>query len=321
MRERWLGVIFAFVLGFVVPAVIFSGVNKNNVPEDATYTTDAIVTEVSVQKISVMDRNGSIHLMDIDEYITCVVLCEMPADFHTEALKAQAVVARTYAMRRLVGNEKHPGASVCTEFSCCQGFRTEAEFIEQGGTAEEVERIRNAVAQTSCEVVVYDGKLAEATYFSCSGGTTEDAKAVWGADIPYLQSVDSPGEEHAVYYTDTVSYSADEFFRCLGQDKPSGFGWLGSISYTTGGGVDTIEINGVSYSGTKFRQLLGLRSTAFMITSLADTVTITTKGYGHRVGMSQYGAEAMAVGGSDYKQILKHYYSGTEIVAYQCSLD
>ena len=180
-----------------------------------------------------------------------------------------------------------------------------------------MDKVTRAVSETIGQVLIYDGELIEATYFSCSGGQTEDAKAVWGSDIPYLQSTNSPGEEKATHFVDTVKFTLEEFAECLDLD-PSGNAksWIGKTTYTQGGGVDTMYICGQEYKGTTLRQKLGLRSTAFAISIVGSTVTITTKGYGHRVGMSQYGAEAMAVQGQSYSKILSHYYQNTRLVTY-----
>jgi stage II sporulation protein D len=171
--------------------------------------------------------------------------------------------------------------------------------------------------ETAGQVLRYDGALIEATYFSCSGGMTEDAAAVWGSDLPYLQSTPSPGEEKAEHFTDTVTFTAEEFARRL-DIAPEGLPatWFSEPVYTDGGGILTMEIGGVTFKGTTLRQLLGLNSTAFILSAVGDTITVTTKGFGHRVGMSQYGADAMAVQGSTYEQILLHYYRGTTLEAY-----
>ena len=177
-----------------------------------------------------------------------------------------------------------------------------------------IDKMKEAVDKTENLVLMYDGELIEATYFSCSGGRTEAAVSVWGQDIAYLQSVDSPGEEQSANYIDTVSFTAQEFSGRIGlslQGSPAT--WIGEITYTDGGGVDKIQIGGVEFSGVQIRQMLNLRSTAFLISAVGDTVTITTKGFGHRVGMSQYGAEAMAAQGKNYRQILEHYYPGTTL--------
>lgn len=321
MHKRLREFAFALVLGILIPGVLFAMVDKRREeePEIAIQGTQNDATAVQLKEVTVgvVMNDGSVAEMDLEEYILCVVLREMPASFETEALKAQAVVARTYTLRRVEKGGKHTGAAVCTDPACCQGFRTQEEYLLDGGKQELLDKVTQAVAATAGEVLVYEDALIEATYFSCSGGKTEDAKAVWGSDIPYLQSTQSPGEEGATYYTDTVTFTTSEFSQKLGLNTATApSAWLGTVVYTEGGGVDEIQIAGKNFKGTTIRQKLGLRSTAFMITIVGDTVTITTKGYGHRVGMSQYGADAMAVQGSSYAEILAHYYTGTELVAY-----
>lgn len=264
------------------------------------------------EKVCVLSADGTA-VMELEEYITCVVLAEMPAEFEVEALKAQAVVARTYTCRRMA-EPKHEAADVCTESSCCQAFISVEDFLHRGGTEESVEKVRSAVYDTAREVLMYEEELIEATYFSCSGGKTEDAQAVWGTDVPYLQSVASPGEENAAHYTDSVTFSLTDFCNKLGvpSEQLKQYG-IGAITYTDGGGVAEIEIGGVVFAGTTVRQRLDLRSTAFVMTWAGGSVMVTTKGFGHRVGMSQYGAEAMAVQGADYRSILTHYYLGTTL--------
>ena len=321
--KAWL---CAIIMGLVVPGVLFS-IGQRFVPKQLTAPTDETTHETveqtveqTVQKpvrkdrtISVLLPDGAVTEMNMDTYLVGVVLAEMPSDFEMEALRAQAVVSRTYARKRNAG-EKHAGGAVCTVSSCCQAYRTAAEFLAGGGTQAAVGKVTAAVESTHAQVLTYKGALIEATYFSCSGGRTEDAAAVWGNHIPYLQAVDSPGEENATHYTDTVQFTGAEFAARLGIDPKGAPGsWLGSVRYTAGGGVDTMTIGGKSFTGVALRQNLGLRSTAFAISASGDIVTVTTKGFGHRVGMSQYGADAMAVRGSTYRQILAHYYPGTEL--------
>ena len=232
-----------------------------------------------------------------------------------EALKAQAVVARTYTRRRQLVAPKHDGADVCTDPACCQGYCPPEKYEQKGIDKAALEKVRNAVIQTGNLVLTYNGELIDATYFSCSGGRTEDAKAVWGTEIPYLKATDSPGEEHANYYVDTTTFTAAEFMDKLNLElsvEPQ----IGNILYTSGGGVDCITVNGTVLKGTEIRKKLGLRSTAFAIKIVANTVIITTKGFGHRVGMSQYGADAMALEGSTFPEILAHYYQGTQLIHY-----
>ena len=256
-------------------------------------------------------KDGTVREMDMDTYLVGVVLAEMPAAFEMEALKAQSCVARTYARKAWATGGKHGDGSICAEPSCCQGYREESAYLGAGGTQEAVEKVRAAVAATSGSVLTYGGELIEATYFSCSGGRTEDAVAVWGTDFPYLQAVDSPGEENAACYTDTKTISLAEFAGTL--DLPRDSITLGMATYTEGGGIHTLAIGGKTFTGTQLRSLLGLRSTAFSMTLGDSEVIITTRGYGHRVGMSQYGADAMALSGSSWQEILSHYYPGTVV--------
>lgn len=273
-----------------------------------------VTTEPFNEDIVAVYKDGAISMLPVETYITAVVLAEMPASFEMEALKAQAVVARTYTYRKM-SHPKHGGAAVCTDSNCCQAYTTVDDYIEKGGKMDSVDRIVQAVSETTGQVMTYKGELIEATYFSCSGGKTEDAAAVWGAEVPYLQSVESPGEENAHHYTETVKLTATQFCEKLGI-YPDGAieTWVGKITYTDGGGVSAIEIGDQTISGTQMRKSLNLRSTSFVITAIGDTVTITTKGFGHRVGMSQYGADAMAVSGSSYQEILFHYYQGVQLI-------
>ncbi len=325
MKENGKIWLMAVIMGIVLPGLFFSiaekVVKRPNVGEKTSQTGEAtqqtqsssFLTDISVPVL----HDNRYEQMELNTYLTCVLLGEMPTDFDSEALKAQAVVARTYTLKRNTTGLKHPGGAICTDSSCCQAFCSIADFLGADGTQQALDKVKAAVQETGQEVLTYQGALIEATYFSCSGGRTEDALAVWGAEIPYLQSVDSPGEENAEHYTDHVTFSAKEFANRLQftpKTEPSQ--WLGEITYTRGGGVETMVIDGKLYEGIQLRQKLGLRSTTFTMQVIGDSVQIITRGYGHRVGMSQYGAEAMAVQGSTYSEILKHYYPGTELVAY-----
>ena len=325
MKENGKIWLMALVMGVVLPALFFAVaekvVKRPSVMQSVEQTdnqadrTESALFHTGIA-VPVLHENRY-EQMELNTYLTCVLLGEMPTEFDSEALKAQAVVARTYTLKRNTTGLKHQGGAVCTDATCCQAYCTMEDFLQSGGSQEALDKVKRAVHATAQQVLTYQGALIEATYFSCSGGKTEDALAVWGAEIPYLQSVDSPGEENAVHYTDQVTFSAKNFASRLGFiPKTSPVAWLGQITYTQGGGIDTIVIDGNSYKGTEIRQKLGLRSTAFTIQIIGDSVQITTRGFGHRVGMSQYGAEAMAVQGSTYPEILEHYYPGTELVAY-----
>lgn len=320
MQGKYKELLVAITLALIYPAVITSmiiGYNGSfSIAEAQQERGNMQSTTCQDSTIKVLTNEGNIDEMALDDYLTCVLLGEVPTSFGDEALKAQAVVARTYTLRRQVTTGKHPEAPVCMDSNCCQGYRSIESFRAVGGTDEQIEKVREAVRDTTEKVLVYNDQLIDATYFSCSGGMTEDAVAVWGSDIPYLQAKPSPGEEKAEHYVDTTSFSVEEFKRLLQINEPDTTTWLGNIAYTDGGGVATIEIFGKQFKGTQVRQMLGLRSTAFAINVLGDNVIVTTKGFGHRVGMSQYGADAMATQGKTYEEILMYYYEGTEIKTY-----
>ena len=314
MKKQML---LSFLAGAVVPLVLAALFQKTPALPEAESESISPTQIASAQDpatvLTVVNRAGNLQQMDLREYLVGVVLAEMPASFESEALKAQAVVARTYTRKRMEGG-KHGQAAVCMDSGCCQGWRSWEDYLAQGGKQSAVEKVRAAVADTDGLVLRYEGRLIDATYFSCSGGVTEDAVAVWGQDVPYLKSVQSPGEEEAPRFTDRVSFSAAEFAGKLGLSAAGDPGnWFGSVTYTTGGGVETMVIRGKTLSGTQLRSKLGLRSTAFEIAVSGDKITVTTRGFGHRVGMSQYGAQAMAQEGSSFSEILAHYYTGTEL--------
>lgn len=315
MRSLLVAVIF----GMVLPGLLLSISEKIYWRYIEMNITQPKPTEAPImgeQIVSVLMKDDSVQKMVIEDYLTSVLLREMPAKFELEALKAQAVVARTYTLRRCNEGSRHENADICTDASCCQAYWDVNAYLLAGGKNGNIEKIRNAVLQTGNEVLCYNGTLIDATYFSCSGGVTEDAVAVWGNEVPYLRSVESPGEESAKHYVDTITFTKDEFMRRLDIVNDVNVLSVEEIQYTSGGGIDTVKICGVSLRGTVIRKKLGLNSTAMLINVVGDVVTITTKGKGHRVGMSQYGADAMARKGADYKEILSHYYYNTEVVTY-----
>lgn len=308
-------ILFSFLAGLVLPVALAVVLQRTpavgDVESDALTPTHPPVDETEM--LTVENPAGNLQQMALDEYLVGVVLAEMPADFESEALKAQSVVARTYTRKRMEGS-KHGQAAVCMDPGCCQGWRSVEEYLNEGGRQASVDKVRRAVADTDGVVLRYEGKLIDATYFSCSGGSTEDAMAVWGQDVPYLQAVDSPGEEQAPRYSDSVSFTAAELAGKLGiENRGDPSGWFSGITYTDGGGVETISVREKRFTGTQIRSKLGLRSTAFSVEVKGKTITITTLGFGHRVGMSQYGAQAMAKEGAGYEQILTHYYTGAEL--------
>ena len=309
MRPLWKDILAAVWLGILIPGIVLNAAVlcfRQEPPEAAAETRPEPGENVILSL-----ETGDITL-SMEDYLTGVVLAEMPASFYPEALKAQAAAAGTYARKNLKTGGRHNGG-LCGKPGCCQAYISPEDYLRAGGTEESVEKVQRAVKAACSFVLMYGEELIEAVYFSCSGGQTEAAVAVWGADFPYLQSVESPGEEAARYHTDSQLIPQAEFLRLLNLPETSEISF-GEPQYTEGGGVQSVEISGKTFTGTELRTLLNLRSTVFTLEDTGDHIRIATRGYGHRVGMSQYGANAMAQTGSTWQQILQHYYPDSTIV-------
>lgn len=268
--------------------------------------------------------DGKLRQMDMETYLLGVVRAEMPAAFHEEALKAQAVAARTYILHKIAGggSASHPQADACDDITCCQAYKSrEDAAADWGEKAEEYEeKVRRAVAETDGECVLYEGAPVLAVFHSSSVGTTQDARSVWSASLPYLQSVETPeGEETVPNYRSTAVFSASELRDRLKAALPeavlegSPSNWFTNIVQQPNGMVTSISAGGVEVGGNRLRTILDLRSACFTISFDGDEVTFSVSGYGHGVGMSQYGANVLAEDGMDYREILKWYYTGTEV--------
>lgn len=264
------------------------------------------VDEDVVLNVEVEGENRELTLRG---YLIGVLMGEMPAEFPMEALKAQAVAARTFTLRRV-----EQGGILSDDPAVCQAYTDPGTAETKWGDnwEEYLTKITQAVEETDGQVLYYNGALISATYFSCSGGKTESAQAVWGGEVPYLVSVDSPGEENSTAYESSVSISMADFLTALEIETPS----VSQVTYTEGGGVDTMVVGGKTVSGTEMRQLFGLKSTLFSMEISENAVVFYVQGFGHRVGMSQYGAKAMAEAGRSYEEILKWYYTGVEMDEY-----
>lgn len=307
--------IFSLLLGTIVPSLMFEAASVV-VSKRSTGERDPQPFGVSQLQIPVLQQNGDIENMELDAYLTNVLLGEVSAEFHEEALKAQAVAARTYTLR-CIETGKHDIGAVCTDYHCCQTYREPEEYLDRGGTEAGLLKFRQAVQETSAQVLYYEDSLINATYFASSGGMTEDACEVWGQEYPYLKPVSSPGEEDCGYFSYQESISPEQLQSLLGVEligKPPS--WFGIVTYTAGGGVDLMRIGGKLYTGVELRKCLGLRSTVFEVIPTDEVILIKTKGYGHRVGLSQHGADAMAAAGKSYQEILSHYYQGAVLAGY-----
>lgn len=273
------------------------------------------------------NKTNDVMVIDFEEYLKGVVASEMPAEFNIEALKAQAVSARTYLLYRLKkypdGQPEHGEAPVCTGVHC-QAWSSKDDLIQshyEGWYDEYKDKIEEAVESTRGQILTYEGKIIEPLYHSTSGGRTENSEDVFSAAVPYLRSVESPYEDESPRLNSSVIITTGEFI-----DKiESAYGdmditesnldtkiVLGEVSQ--GGKIKTLIIDGTEISGRDMRALFNLNSTNFSFIQSGNEIEILTTGYGHGVGMSQWGAEGMANKGYSYKEILKHYYTGVEIM-------
>lgn len=262
--------------------------------------------------------------MELEAYVYGVVAAEMPAAYHTEALKAQAVAARTRALYQQAGTgcSLAEGADVCTQSGHCQGYATAQSLADKWGNEYEIyqRRLVEAVSATAGQVLTYDGEPILVMYHAISGGRTEDVQAVFSQSLPYLVSVDSAGEEGIRGYREDTVFSLEEAAKRLNDLFPELNATPDDLqktlviaTHTATGRVETLLLNGREISGTDFRKALNLRSTLFTFTMDADSITFHQTGYGHGVGMSQAGANRMAADGEGYAAILSHYYPGTAL--------
>lgn len=289
-------------------------------PEPVSETLPETAYAPAPETVSVL-CGGEVITMGMNEYLTGVVAAEMPASFPDEALKAQAVAARTYAMY-CAASSKHGEAQVCTDFACCQAWQSDDTMREKWGADYDLfaEKIRSAVESTHGQYLSYQGQPVFAAFHSSSAGATEASGNVWNA-VPYLVSVESPESAKDVpNYVSVVDCAALDFRDTVLSECPNAdfsgeeSTWIREIVRDESGRVSYAVVGGVSIKGTELRQLFSLRSTAFTLEYKEGRFIFTVTGYGHGVGMSQYGASVMAANGAGYEEILMHYYPGTVLV-------
>lgn len=266
-------------------------------------------------------ENNKLQTISLEDYIVGVVCAEMPAEFESEALKSQAVAARTYAVKKLNSDKNdHEKGDLCTDFKHCQAYATKEICKDKWGKdyKEYINKIEQAVQSTSGEYVSYNGDVAMTVFHSCSNGVTEKASDVWSGEVPYLVNVSSEGDYIYKDYISTVSFYYDDFLKLLEkflkQKINSALAPIGNISYSTGGNILNIELFGIVFEGSDIRNIFSLKSTSFELEYVDNKFVFTVYGNGHGVGMSQYGANYMAQNKSSYKDIISHYYPGTEIL-------
>ena len=337
MKKILLYILSFIILFFILP-VIFTITPKaeteevvsniENVTQEQPEPEAEIITYdyQKYQTIKLLHSgSGQIEELPIDEYLYGVVSSEMPANYEVEALKAQAIVARTYTIYQIMNNSgKHPGADICDNSSCCQAWISKDERLSKWAP-EEAEsnwnKIVDAVNSTSGKIITYQNKPINAFFHSNSGGKTESSLNIWGGiDYPYLKSVETAGEEGYTQYSSEAKFTKEELLNKLKEKYEdceidySQENCIQIIEYTTSGRVKTIKFGNKEIAGTEARTILGLRSTNFTFTISGDEIIFSVIGYGHGVGMSQTGADALAKSGSNCEEIIKHFYTDVEIV-------
>lgn len=271
-------------------------------------------------------KTNTIEEIPLDEYLYGVVSAEMPADFDIEALKAQAIVARTYTIYKIIdNNSKHGEAHICDDSACCQAWISKEERLSKWDEDKRESnwgKILIAVNETKGKIITYEGKPINAFFHSNSGGSTEMPVNVWGGNnYPYLQTVETSGEDAYSQYSSELELTKQEFISKLKErysDFNINFDESDSIKIlenTSGGRIKTIKIGNHNLSGVDVRTIFGLRSANFTI-EIGDKIKFKVIGYGHGVGMSQTGADSLAKQGYKCEDIIKHFYTGVEIVSY-----
>lgn len=312
---------------------IFIKSTKNEINNDYNIGEDSIIKHVDGQGL-VVEGDNIVKLYDIkqdkvleiplEEYIVGVVSAEVQANFEVEAIKAQAVAARTfYLSKRLNNCPKAHGAEICNS-THCQVYMSKEERMNSWSSSERESnwnKINEAVKETEGQVLTYDDELVRyPQFFSTSSGKTEDAIDVFSNDIPYLKSIDSPGEEISPKYEEAKEITYDEFVSKVNNSyndaKMSSNNiesQINILSRTEASGIKEIKLGDKTISGVEFRKLFGLNSTNVEFEFNSGKIKLDCKGYGHGVGMSQWGANVMAKEGKNYNEILKHYYTGVNI--------
>lgn len=327
---RRIGIITGIILIFiiVIPFILMGNGITNFLSNENSYNLDDKEVNILIKgndKAKVYrTKEKKIEEISVEEYVLGVVSSEMPAKFEKEALKAQAIAARTfYYSKRLKNCNLSNGGEICDGVHC-QAYMNKQERMSKWDNKERntnYQKIKKAVKETKGEVLIYKGKLVlYPQFFSTSSGKTENSEDVFSGEVPYLKSINSLGEEISPVYESQKELKNKDFINIINlkykRARLTEKNLKESIdikSRTDGGSVNEIKIGKTIISGVEFRKLFDLRSANFTIEYLKDKVKIKCKGNGHGVGMSQWGANVMAKEGKKYDDILKHYYTGIEI--------
>ena len=328
--KKFLLYFFAFIfICFILPALFTKReipVNLSETEENKVNETETEIETYDYQNYGTIrllhQKTGEVEEVGLDQYLYHVVSAEMPATYELEALKAQAIVARTYTIYK-VKNKKHENADICDDSTCCQAWVSKEDRLarwEESQRESNWKKIEQCVNETQGKIITYNNEPINAFFHANSGGTTELPVNVWGGTgLPYLQVVETAGEEGYNQYASEVELSNEELITKLKskyadiQIDFENSEDIKILEYTDSNRVKTVKFGNHEISGVEARSLFGLKSTNFEITKEAEKIKFTVKGYGHGVGMSQTGADAMAKQGSNYEEIIHHFYVGVEI--------
>ena len=327
MKKCIYFIIILISLIFLLP-IIF--INKKTIKESTNKveekveleTVDYDYTKYSTIKLLHKDTE-QVEEVKLDDYIACVVSAEMPVSYDIEALKAQAIVARTYTIYKITTSKKHNNADICDKSTCCQAWISKENRLkkwEEAQAKDNWNKIILAVNDTIGKIITYEGKPINAFFHANSGGKTQIPFYVWGGTgYPYLQVVETAGEENYKQYNSEAKFTKEEFIEKVKKEHKDF-----KINYEekdcieikerdTSNRVITVKIGNLNLSGVETRTLLGLRSANFTVEILENEILFKVVGYGHGVGMSQTGADSLAKQGKNYEEIIKHFYTGVEI--------
>ncbi len=285
--------IVLIIIGLIINKISYKNINQDNIIEPS----------ISLY----LSQTDEKDLLKIENYITGVVAAEMPASFAIEALKAQAVCARTYALRKLIDQTQYPqGADLSDDINCCQAFITQDQFAQRHPLSPALyKKIEKAVKATRGQVMLYNGEPLDALYCACCGGQTDSSKYAWGKDVPYLESVKCTYCKSARSYRSTQYLPINEICRRFNVSKPL---TIKITKQSPTGRTMTLQINNKTINAAAFRSVFNLPSTWWEFQVNSQQVVVNSRGYGHGLGLCQHGANGMAQSGYNYQQILQHYY-------------
>lgn len=328
MKKTFFITIFIIILIFLIPVVftnrrtLDTSAQKEGEEEKEISIIDYDYSKYDTIKLLHKDTN-EVEEVNLDEYIACVVSAEMPVTYDIEALKAQAIVARTYTIYKITTSKKHDNADICNKSTCCQAWISKENRLKKWDLDKATanwNKILQAVNDTAGKIITYEGKPINAFFHANSGGKTEVPFYVWGGTgYPYLQVVETAGEDAYSQYSSEAKFTKKEFIEKVKkehEDFEINFeekGCIEIIQRDESDRVVTVKIGNLNLAGVETRTLLGLRSANFTVEIQEDNILFKVIGYGHGVGMSQTGADALAKQGKNYEEIIKHFYVGVEI--------